>query len=161
MTSREKLRYIRPLNDFQRNYRRELKLAEYERLEKKFALHLLADRIDGAERNFSGWDPESRMELDFAWPGKKVAVEVQGGIQGQPVYCNHCYRRVTRIVKGRETWVNEATGHGTRNGLTRDYKKMNRAQLLGWIVLEISESMIDDGTAVGFLKHALQIHSLP
>lgn len=54
------------------------------------------------------------MELDFCWPSHKIAIEIHGGID----------------KPGRRT------AHVSRDGLRRDYYKMNIAQCLGWILLQ-------------------------
>ena len=57
--------------------------------------------------------------LDFAWPASLVAVETNGAV-----------------------WTN---GRHTRGkGFSDDRDKMNSAQLLGWIVLEFTTTMLKD-----------------
>lgn len=61
--------------------------------------------------------PERKWRLDYAWPNKKVALEVHGA--------THSGGRHTR---------------GT--GYAADREKMNEAQLLGWIVIEVTTDNI-------------------
>lgn len=58
---------------------------------------------------------EKDWKLDLAWPDFLIGVELHGGV-------NDTLRR------GR---------HVRANGYTKDRAKMNRAQLQGWIVLEV------------------------
>jgi hypothetical protein len=60
-----------------------------------------------------------RWRFDFAWPEKKIAVEVEGG----------------QWVQGR---------HQRGEGLERDAEKYNAAAALGWRVLRFTTDMVDD-----------------
>ena len=71
-----------------------------------------------------------RWRFDFAWPGEKLAVEVEGGI----------------FTRGRHT-------RGT--GMLADMEKYNRAALLGWRVLRFFTDQVRDGTAIATIKEAL------
>jgi hypothetical protein len=68
--------------------------------------------------------------FDLCYPDRMIAIECNGGI----------YKR------GR---------HSFGTGLEKDYEKLNRAQLLGWKVLQYSMGMILDGTAIKDIKEAL------
>lgn len=57
--------------------------------------------------------PVRKWRFDYAWPNLKIAVEIHGGI--------HSGGRHTR-----------------GGGFVEDREKMNEAQLLGWIVLEVA-----------------------
>jgi hypothetical protein len=57
-----------------------------------------------AEYRFS---PPRRWRFDYAWPGAKVALEVQGGL----------------FTRGR---------HTRGPALLKEHEKLNRAALLGW-----------------------------
>ena len=57
--------------------------------------------------------PSRKWRMDYAWPELKIAVEIHGGI----------------FSGGR---------HTTGVGFIADREKMNEAQLLGWIVLEVA-----------------------
>jgi very-short-patch-repair endonuclease len=70
-----------------------------------------------------------RWRFDFAWPDKKVAVEVQGG-----VYTGGAHVRGPQYTKDRE--------------------KMNTAQLDGWIVLEVTTTHINNHDAIGWIEKA-------
>jgi len=65
--------------------------------------------IPAPEREYR-FDPERRWRFDFAWPGLKVAVEIEGGVW----------------IRGR---------HVRPAGYLGDLEKYNRAVVLGWRVL--------------------------
>jgi len=68
------------------------------------------------------FDPARRWRFDFAWPSRKLAVEVEGGI-----------------------WVNGRHGRGV--GMESDMEKYNRATALGWAVLRFSPGGVKNGNA--------------
>lgn len=57
--------------------------------------------------------PDRRFEFDFAWPARKIALEVEGGIF---------------MGKG---------GHSSITGIKRDIEKYNLAAVLGWRVYRV------------------------
>ena len=118
--------------------------AEREKLIAKaeFALQCDPDVAHTWETEYQ-FDPTRKWRFDIAWvdtrpslphaptdPGPGVALEIHGG-----VYSN-----------GRHT-----RGKGFRN----DRIKMAEAQLQGWIVIEATSDMIDDGTMIDLVKRAL------
>lgn len=72
-------------------------------------------------RNYRFDLPHSRMELDFAWPSLRIAIEINGGQA-----------------------LGNRSGHGNWNGLERDAVKQNRCIYLGWTLFLITTSMITD-----------------
>lgn len=89
--------------------------------EETFALHCSAEGLAPTrEHQFCdrGW------RFDFAWPEKKVAVEVEGG---------------TAFGKSR---------HSKGRGFEADAAKYNRAAREGWIVLRYSTRMVTAGDAI-------------
>lgn len=76
--------------------------------------------------------PERKWRFDLAWVEVRVAVEVHGGI--------HSGGRHTRGA-----------------GFERDREKMNEAQLLGWLVLEVTGEQIRSGQALGWIERALEV----
>ena len=74
---------------------------------------------------------ERRWRFDYAWPEKKVALEIEGG-----------------------TW---ASGRHTRGvGYRNDCIKYNRAAVLGWRVIRATTDMMRDGSALKDLEEALK-----
>lgn len=72
-------------------------------------------------RNYRFDLPHSRMELDFAWPALKIAIEINGGQA-----------------------LGNRSGHGNWNGLERDAVKQNRCIYLGWTLFFVTTSMISE-----------------
>lgn len=70
--------------------------------------------------------------LDFAWPEYKIAIEYQGG-----------------MFMGK-------SGHSNVAGQTRDCKKINEAQLKGWLVIFANPKTIDDGSFIKQLNRAFK-----
>lgn len=70
-----------------------------------------------------------KWRLDFAWPAKKIAIEVQGGL-----------------------WLGKSGGHTSGWGRARDMEKMNAATVRGWKVLEIAGEHLKNGQALEWLK---------
>lgn len=87
--------------------------------------------LGGYQRNYR-FDPRRRLELDFAWPVQRVAIEVQGGI--------HSYGAHVRPA-----------------GYRRDGEKSRRAQLMGWIVFPCTAKDVADGTIVQDVETALEL----
>jgi very-short-patch-repair endonuclease len=78
--------------------------------------------------------PKRRWRFDFAWPQRRLAVELEGGI----------------FVHGR---------HVRARGYDNDCEKYNEAQLLGWRVLRFTSCMIQDGRALALLERACALTS--
>ena len=99
------------------------------KLEESFALQLRLEKFSPVEREFR-FDPARKWRLDFAWPGLKLGVEVEGG-----------------------TW---SWGRHVRpDGFERDAEKYNAAALAGWRVLRFTGKMVEDGRALATLRQAL------
>lgn len=92
---------------------------------------LTAARLPGHVQEVR-FDPVRKWRFDFAFPGHKVAVEIEGG-----------------------AWSN---GRHTRPaGFEADLEKYNAAALLGWIVLRVTPRMVDDGRALRLIEQAIQL----
>lgn len=87
--------------------------------------------LGGFERNYR-FDPRRRLELDFAWPVARVAIEVQGGI--------HSYGAHVRPA-----------------GYRRDGEKSRRAQLMGWMVFPCTAKDVADRSIVQDVETALEL----
>lgn len=75
--------------------------------------------------------PQRKWRFDFAWPGRFLALEIEGGI----------------FTHGR---------HTRGKGFEADMEKYNEAALLGWRVLRVSPGMLADGRAFELLGRAFQ-----
>ena len=73
-----------------------------------------------------------RWRFDFAWPDQKIAVECEGGGWNQG-----------RHVRGA--------------GFLKDLEKYAEASLRGWTVIRVAPSHIEDGTALDWIRRALEM----
>jgi very-short-patch-repair endonuclease len=74
--------------------------------------------------------PPRRWRFDFAWPERKVAVEVDGG-----------------------TWTGGR--HTSGSGFAADLEKLNAAVTLGWRVLRYTTTMIREGNVLNDIETVL------
>lgn len=74
--------------------------------------------------------PVRRWRLDYAWPERKIGLELHGGVHNG----------------GR---------HTRGKGFVADREKMNEALALGWRVIEITPEHIKNGSARRWLKRLL------
>lgn len=74
---------------------------------------------------------DRRWRFDFAWPDKKLAVEVEGG---------------TSFGRSR---------HSRGDGFERDAAKYNRASREGWVVLRYTTRMVGAGEAIDEILEVL------
>ena len=98
-------------------------------LEETMAWHLKAAGLPTPVREHLFAKPR-RFRFDFAWPDRKVALEVEGG-----------------------TWVNGAHNRGAH--FESDAVKYSEAALLGWTVLRVTAAMVNDGRALALVERAL------
>ena len=82
----------------------------------------VAEHVFGAPRKF---------RFDFAWPDKKVALEVEGGV----------------YTRG---------AHGSISGILRDIEKYNLAASLGWRVLRVLPAKLYDDATLAILRQTLR-----
>lgn len=97
--------------------------------EETFSLHCKASSIFPV-REFKFLDGR-KWRFDFAFPDKKIAVEIEGG---------------TRFGKSR---------HSKGIGFERDAEKYNRAARDGWMVLRYSTRMVVEGKAISEVLEAI------
>jgi very-short-patch-repair endonuclease len=64
--------------------------------------------------------PKRRWRFDFCLPEHKIAIEIHGG-----------------------TW--QSGRHNRAQGFAKDREKMNAAQALGWVVIELTDAMLREG----------------
>lgn len=70
--------------------------------------------------------PVRRWKFDFAWPDRRIALEVEGG-----------------------TWTGGR--HVRASGFEADAEKYNAAALAGWRVFRVTGGMVRDGRALGLM----------
>jgi len=100
-------------------------------LEAIFARDIRAIKLPEATREFK-FHPSRKWRFDFAWPDRKIAVEIDGG---------------TGNIRGR---------HVRPAGFRSDCKKNNAATLLGWRILRGDSTMVRDGSLLAFVEKLLQ-----
>lgn len=98
-------------------------------LEDLLDFQLKAARLPLPERQYR-FCPTRRWKADFAWPGRKLMVEVDGGI-----------------------YVNGAHSRGA--GIEGDMEKQNWATVEGWRVLRYSGGMVKKGIALQDIEKVL------
>jgi very-short-patch-repair endonuclease len=114
------------LQDLDRLQRRQ----EQEHLENTFMFQIKAMRLAVPVRELKFCD-DRRWRFDFAYPDRKLAVEIEGG---------------TGRVRGR---------HVRPAGFRSDCEKYNAAAMLGWRVLRFPGAAVISGEAVDKLKRVL------
>lgn len=77
--------------------------------------------IPAPQREFL-FHPTRKYRIDFAWPSRKLAVEIDGGIW----------------LKGKK-----AGSHSRGSGILRNYKKRNALAVMGWRLLCYTPQSID------------------
>ena len=87
-------------------------------LEQSFHLWVLNEGLPKPSQEFE-FHPSRKWRFDFAWPGHKVAVEIEG---------------VTK-TGGR---------HQRRDGFIKDAEKYEAAMVLGWIVYRVPGCWVAD-----------------
>lgn len=108
------------------------------------------------------FDANRRWRLDRAWPGYKVAVELEGGTHSQAVRCHRCGAEVRAIRKTGELGKRIHAGgfHQTSRFLS-DREKYNTLALAGWTLLRfVHDDVIDNpGAMVETIRAALENHA--
>jgi hypothetical protein len=102
-------------------------------------------------------------KFDFAWPAYRLALEIEGALFGGRVI-NVQAGFEYRTIRGEKVHIDIEPGtvfrlgggHNTGERLRRDLEKRQHAAMFGWAVLPIMPEQVKDGSAVGFVKQALQ-----
>lgn len=100
-------------------------------LEATFKIQLNSKGIRDFQRELR-FDPERQWRFDFAWPGRMVAVEINGG---------------TEYGKSR---------HSKGQGLRDEYEKLNNATWQGWMVFVFDAGQVNDWSACEFMERVLR-----
>ena len=87
--------------------------------------------------------PGRQFRFDFAWPGHKIGVEVDGQGRKGGKRCPVCKQE----PRG---------GHETREGYESGCEKQNLAALQGFRTFRFTAAMIEDGRALATLEQALE-----
>jgi very-short-patch-repair endonuclease len=94
--------------------------------EEAFARQCSVEKLQ-PEREYR-FHPTRKWRFDFAFPDRKLAIEIEGGNGGR---------------------------HQRMGGFTADCEKYNAASLLGWRVLRYTTRMVTDGYAILEVMKAL------
>ncbi len=90
--------------------------------EELFELHCRANKLPIPDREYVFLQGR-KFRFDFAWPGLKIAVEIEGGTR----------------QNGR---------HQRHEGFTNDTRKYNLATLHGWRVFRFTSEQVKSGEAI-------------
>lgn len=121
---------------------------------------LLFDKIIAADypepEREHRFDKVRKWRFDFAYPERKIAIEVEGGSFSAPVRCHICGNIVKhRLKSGVLVPVRAGGRHNRGANFEKDAEKYNQAALDGWMVLRVTPAMIKDGRAVNIVRDAL------
>jgi hypothetical protein len=97
-------------------------------LEAQMLFQIRAAGLPIPEEEFQ-FHPERKWRFDMAWPERKIALEVEGGV----------------FSKGR---------HTRPSGFIGDCEKYNEAALLGWRVFRMPGPWIGSGEALSMIEKA-------
>lgn len=98
-------------------------------LEFEFLGQIQMFRLPPVQREYR-FNPERRWRFDFAWPEKRVAVEIEGGV-----------------------W---SGGRHTRgSGFIADCEKYNAATFAGWRIFRFTAAQVHDLTGADMIKEVL------
>lgn len=111
-------------------------ISEKSRGEEAFAFHVKAEGLPVPEREYRFDEGKRLWRFDFAWPEKKIAVEIEGGIWSRG-----------RHVRG--------------SGFENDCRKMNEAAAQGWFVYRFSSGMVQKGEAIAAMVRVFERLILP
>ena len=98
-------------------------------LEMQFKLMIRALKLPEPEEEYK-FHPDRRWRFDFAYPDKKIAIEIEGGVYSRG--------RHTRPI-----------------GFIKDCEKYNAATMLGWRILRYHVDSIGD--SAGDIKKILEM----
>lgn len=85
--------------------------------------------------------PEREWEFDYAWPDRKIAFELEGGIWGKR--CKIC-----------KMWI-QGGRHVRGKGYQEDCLKYSEAAVLGWRIIRCTPEMCKNGIMMGLLERAM------
>jgi hypothetical protein len=95
----------------------------------RYALfHQMLKQMDPGWVEEHRFAPPRRWRFDFAHPGRKLAIEVQGGI-----------------------WTRGRHSRGGQNQL-KEMEKLNAAALDGWLILYFSPQQVHSGAALRVVR---------
>lgn len=126
------IREQKPKSEADRQYEAAVRQARKQNLDRMVAHQLAGMPEFVTEHQFH---PTRQWRFDYAWPQRKVALEVHGGV----------------FTKGR---------HTRGAGFTKDKEKMNEAACLGWLVVEVTTDQLKEGLALDWVSRALALRGV-
>jgi very-short-patch-repair endonuclease len=112
-------------------YQRLQRQARDEKWEEMFLDHCTKYKLTAGLQVEYLFHADRKWRLDFAWPDRKIAVEIDGGTRSQ----------------GR---------HNRHEGYTEDCIKINNATAMGWRVYRFPGEMVKTWAAADFMKNLLR-----
>jgi very-short-patch-repair endonuclease len=100
-------------------------------LERHLETHIKQVGLPEPRTEFKFAYPFRRWRADFAWPDRRILVEIEGG-----------------------TWIRGAHVRGSH--FESDCEKYNWAMLNDWIVLRFTTDMVHDGRAIATIEEAFK-----
>lgn len=100
--------------------------------ERNLVFQLKAVKLPAPECQYRFARPR-RWTFDLAWPDRKLACEVEGGI-----------------------WIRGGGRHNRASSFEKDASKYNEAALNGWAVLRVTTQQVTKGEAIQLLERALK-----
>jgi len=116
-------------------YQKLLKKHEREKYELSFLYWVKIKGLPIPEREFV-FHPERKWRFDFAYPNKKIGIEIEGGL----------------FMQGR---------HSRGTGYVADCEKYNQAALLGWRVIRFTEKDLRRGDCCKIVETILGVEPNP
>ncbi len=113
--------------------RRAIKRSKNERFEDELAFQIEAHRMPEPVRQYRFAEPR-RYSADFAWPGLRVLIEVQGGI-----------------------WMPGGGAHSRPMNIERDVEKQQLAAVYGWTLVPVTTKQVKNGEAIAVLERVLAV----
>lgn len=111
--------------------------------EELFARHVRAVGLPEPEREHR-FHPTRRWRFDFAWPERKLAVEIEG---------------VTYFGKNKNG-TQKLGRHQTAKGMSGDCEKYGEAMLLGWNVYRCTQDLVKNGSAIDTVLKLFELQNI-
>ena len=77
--------------------------------------------------------PKRKWRIDYAWPDKKVGLEVDGGV-----------------------WMKGGGRHTRGSGWMKDTEKLNEAAALGWRIVRVTPAQLLAGQTMDWIRRAME-----
>jgi hypothetical protein len=115
--------------------------------EETLAFQIKAAKLPEPKREYR-FAPPRRWKFDFAWPYR---------IDRPPPILGHIWNGGWQPLAAEVEGATWSGGRHTRGaGFAADCEKYNEAALLGWRVLRVTKTMVEDGRALAYIERALK-----